>query len=324
MIQISNFSEVRGMGTTTIEWTDATWNPTVGCSKVSAGCKHCYANVLHDKRHKAHQEGKQVPAQYAKPFTELQLIEDRLTDPLHWKKPRRVFVNSVSDLFHEDVPDEFICEVFKVMGQAKQHTFQVLTKRAERMQRFMREQTNAHAIHMLGDSEFSVQWPYLNVWLIVSVENQKAADERIPFLLQTPASVRGLSLEPLLEEVNLNKVAYHQGYGTSWIDCLAGRKYSITPGAGSGDPWSECSRIDWVIVGGESGPNARPFRLDWAKCLRDQCKEASVKYFLKQFGSNAYQSTTSAFAPYQRIRLKDPKGGDPEEWPEDVRIREYP
>ncbi len=120
-------------GKTTISWTDVTWNPTVGCTRVSPGCKNCYAFTLHDMRHAAHKDGKNLPEQYAKPFTELQMIADRLEDPLHWKKPRMVFVNSMSDLFHEDVPDEFIDKVFAVMALCPQHTFQVLTKRPERM-----------------------------------------------------------------------------------------------------------------------------------------------------------------------------------------------
>jgi protein gp37 len=120
-----------------IAWTDATWNVSIGCTRVSPGCKACYAYALHDMRHEAHGRGKRVPLQYAKPFKEVQLMPDRLTAPLHWRKPRRVFVNSMSDLFHEDVPDEFIDRVFAVMALAKRHTFQVLTKRADRMRDYV-------------------------------------------------------------------------------------------------------------------------------------------------------------------------------------------
>jgi protein gp37 len=132
-----------------IEWTDATWNPVVGCTKVSPGCKNCYAKTLHDLRHKAHGEGKKVPAQYAHPFEVVQLMPDRLTDPLSWRKPRKVFVNSVSDLFHKDVPDEFLDWVFAVMALAPRHTFQVLTKRADRMREYM---TNPRLIDRLDDA----------------------------------------------------------------------------------------------------------------------------------------------------------------------------
>jgi len=125
------------MGQTGIEWTDRVWNPTVGCTRVSDGCRHCYAFQLHDQRHAAYQAGKKLPIQYARPFKELQLVPDRLENPLHWRKPCRIFVNSMSDLFHDDVPDEFIDRVFAVMAMCPQHTFQVLTKRAEKMLQYL-------------------------------------------------------------------------------------------------------------------------------------------------------------------------------------------
>lgn len=238
------------MADTSIEWTDKVWNPVVGCQKVSPGCKNCYAKTLHDQRHKAHASGKAMPKQYAEPFEVVQLMPDRLTDPLSWQKPKRVFVNSVSDLFHDDVPDSFICDVFKVMGRASRHTFQVLTKRAERMQRFMREQTNAHAIRSLEEPEFCVSWPYPNVWLGVSVENRKHGLPRVDALRETPAAIRFLSVEPLLEDLGP----------------------------------LDLTGVSWVIVGGESGRGSRPMHPDWARAIRDQCQTAGVAFFFKQHG----------------------------------------
>lgn len=235
------------MAETGIEWADVVWNPTVGCTRTSPGCKNCYAFTLHDRRHAAHKAGKDVPKQYAKPFTELQLMPDRLDAPLHWRKPKKVFVNSVSDLFHEDVPDEFINSVFRTMIAAKQHIFQVLTKRAERMADYCSNRWG----HFHG-KEFPLA---SNIWLGVSVENQACADERIPHLLATPAAVRFLSCEPLLAEVDLVK----------WLGGL--------PAAAG---------ISWVICGGESGPHARSCQVEWIRSLVSQCKAASVPVFVKQ------------------------------------------
>lgn len=284
------------MADTNIEWTDKTWNPIVGCTKVSAGCKNCYAKTLHDQRHKAYLAGKPMPAQYAKPFEVLQLMPERLNHPRSWKKPQRVFVNSVSDLFHEDVPDDFLCDVFKVMGREKRHTFQVLTKRAERMQRFMREQTNAHAIRSLDDPEFCVQWPYPNVWLGVSVENQ-ATKCGIDELRKIPAKVRFLSCEPLLEDLG---------------------ELDLTG-------------IHWCIIGGESGTDARPCNIDWIRSIVRQCRAAHVPVFVKQLGSKPtgglageWVSVGAKLELSGGVKLCDHKGGDPAEWPTDLRVREFP
>lgn len=252
-------------GKTSIEWSDHVWNPTVGCTRVSPGCKECYAFALHDRRHQAFKEGKSVPKQYAKPFTVLQTMEDRLADPLHWRTPRRVFVNSVSDLFHKDVPDDFLDRVFAVMAMSPGHTFQVLTKRADRMRDYLRTvqdddkdlQRFANVASELTDSPCAagifdeVAWPFPNVWLGVSVENREQGCRRLPALRDTPAAVRFVSFEPLLEDVG----------DIHW------------PG------------IHWAIVGGESGPNARPMHPDWARSLRDQCQEAGVAFFFKQWGN---------------------------------------
>jgi protein gp37 len=316
-----------------IEWTDATWPVVKGCDYVSPGCANCYAaDLIH--RHAQHPNEKislplagltEVRNGRARWTAKVYLNEPHLNDPLKWKTGRMIFVPSHGDLFHEDVPDEFICRVFKVMGQAKQHTFQVLTKRAERMQRFMREQTNAHAIRSLEAAAFCVQWPLPNVWLGVSVENQATADERIPQLLKTPAAVRFLSCEPLLDEVDLS----------NWImpNCPACHTKACMAG-----PVRCPELLDWVIVGGESGPGARPFNVDWARSLVRQCREAGVPVFVKQLGANVVDRC-EFFTPENTgwpeangpanwdngdITLKDAKGGDPEEWPASLRVREFP
>lgn len=353
------------MGTTNIEWTDQTWNPTVGCNRVSPGCKNCYAFALHDMRHEAFKAGKDLPQQYAKPFTELQMMEDRLTDPLHWRKPRRVFVNSVSDLFHKDVPDAFIDRVFGVMASTPQHTYQILTKRADRMAQYMTDslREGGRWDHMLYDGAFplpdhqaadagyerlSNECELKNVWLGVSVEDQKRADERIPLLLQTPAAVRFLSCEPLLGPVDLKPYMYtiaHMGFVSD--------EYSKASGIKSGDNVrfsNSGPKVDWVIVGGESGPGSRPCNPCSIRAIVKQCRAASAPCFVKQMGSNivtrndmvedAFNGESGWPEPdvehnihgfreeYQgadcRIRLRDRKGGDPTEWPADLRVREFP
>jgi protein gp37 len=263
-----------------IEWTDATWNPTVGCTKVSEGCDHCHAERLVNGR---------MRNRYPAGFGEVVLHADRLDQPLRWRKPRRVFVNSLSDLFEDQVPDEFIIKVFDVMTAAHQHTFQVLTKRPGRMASFVRR--------YLAD-EFLVNglWPRSafrhndlpasNVWLGTSVESQKWADVRVPPLLRTPAAIRFLSCEPLLGPVSL----------ADWIcpgppDCApwdGDYCNTCTPERIGGSP------IDWVIVGGESGPNARPMHPQWARDLRDQCQAAGVAYFFKQWGEWVPESQNAA------------------------------
>lgn len=257
------------MGTTNISWTatenpDGTvtkgkvWNPTTGCTPVvrthpggkDSGCLHCYARTLHERFH-----GKGS-------FATITLHHDRLTDPLKWRKPCRVFVDSMSDLFHKDVPDAFIDRVFGVMKQAP-HTFIILSKRADRMLDFVKARTlNGKCVDD-------------NIWLGVSVENQRAADERIPLLLQTPAAVRFLSVEPMLEAVNIRP----------WLE-PSGHIYSEVSAWGN-QTVGDWPPLDWVICGGESGPQRRPFDLDWARALRNQCTTAGVPYFYKQ-GSSLY------------------------------------
>ena len=220
---------------TNIEWTDATWSPVTGCTKVSPGCDHCYAESIAHRfaGTKAYPNGFDVT-----------LRPERLDIPLRWKRPRRVFVNSMSDLFHDAVPESYIGRVWEVMARCPQHTFQILTKRHARMRSWMRHNTVLP-----------------NVWLGVSVENQQWADIRIPALLDTPAAVRFLSCEPLLGPVEIRSLL-------DWR--YTGEAHHVRP--------------DWVIVGGESGPGARPMRAAWARSLRSQCESAGVPFLFKQWG----------------------------------------
>lgn len=265
---------------TGIEWTDATWNPVTGCSKVSAGCKHCYAE--RDWARMVH-----LPAYQGRAFTDVACHPERLDQPLRWKKARRVFVNSMSDLFHESVPFEFIDRVFAVMALAKQHVFQVLTKRPERMRDYMLRLSKSaklldDAARTLGytfefNGAYFVSWPLSNVWLGVTVEDQAAADERIPLLLDTPAAVRWISAEPLLGPVDLARMSPKM---------FAAKANALTGNwkRDGGPTKRETPTLDWVVVGGESGPNARPIHPQWARSLRDQCASAGVPFLFKQWG----------------------------------------
>ena len=278
-------------GPTGIVWTDETWNPVTGCTKVSQGCKHCYAE-------RDWQRLQHLPRFAGRAFTDVVCHPERLDQPLRWSKPRRVFVNSMSDLFHDDVPDEFIDEVFAVMALATQHTFQVLTKRPERMRDYMLDPAMNNRFGMARARIFYAHsvcdcdvWmsgqqfrPLPNVWLGVSVEDQATADERIPILLQTPAAVRWISAEPLLGPIDLTSLMYYP--------CPNADDMTMDPGTGSYECCRQCEftgigndiGIDWVVAGGESGPKARPSHPDWFRSLRDQCAEAGVAFLFKQWG----------------------------------------
>jgi len=214
----------------TIEWTDATWNPVRGCTKISPGCKHCYAERFAERF-------RGVPGHPFEFGFDLRLIPEKLPDPLRWRTPKMIFVNSMSDLFHEGVPDEYIEAVARVMAQANWHTFQVLTKRSERLHDLLRTKLKFGA-------------ELRNVWWGVSVEDKKYGVPRIAHLRQSGAAVKFLSIEPLIEDIGVIRL----------------------------------DGIDWMIVGGESGPGARPIEARWVRSLRKQCRDSGVKFFFKQWG----------------------------------------
>lgn len=285
--------------TSKIEWTDATWNVVTGCEKVSPGCDNCYAETFAER-------WRGTPGHHFENGFDVTLRPERLPLPLKWRKPRRVFVNSMSDLFHKDIPDEFVARTFAIMALTPQHTYQLLTKRHGRMRSVLTDACTCGNGHLPGvhlrsamawavskanpdripgvpdDAEqrvYNAPWPLPNVWLGVSVEDQKRADLRIPALLNTPATVRFLSCEPLLGSVDLKQAVRTMG---------SERGHGLTS---SYVHASGCCRkfhgIDWVIVGGESGRAARPMAPQWATSLRDQCKAADVSFFFKQWGEYA-------------------------------------
>lgn len=281
---------------TKIEWTDATWNPVTGCSLVSEGCRYCYAAALAASRLKNHHSRKGLAKRNAAgvaQFTgEVRFNEKWIDQPLRWRKPRRIFVCAHADLFHENVPDEWIDKVFAVMALCPQHTFQVLTKRPERMRAYVttdrREYLVAAAQAMVPGPTPGI-WPHLplpNVWLGVSIEDQPTADTRIPYLLETPAAVRFVSAEPLLGAVDLTAVEWKDEdaeirsnvlTAEAWIDNSCSASAYVNEGDGM-------TRLDWVIVGGESGDHARAMDPQWARALRDQCAAAGVSFLFKQWG----------------------------------------
>lgn len=294
------------MATTKIDWCDCVWNPVIGCSKVSAGCANCYAEQMAGRlaamNKREYQDVVHSPdLAYGPKCTwngECRLIESRLAEPLKWKKPRRIFVNSMGDLFHGGVHDEWIERVFAVMALCPQHTFLVLTKRPERMASIIESvefaigaEEAAQVVHPLveqskwddgpNDSKRTLELlrqfevgldalsmtpktPLPNVWVGVSIEDQRSADDRIPWLLQTPAAKRLVSIEPMLGPVDLEPwLAFHDH---------------------NGEPYAPRNEINWVICGGESGRHARPMHPDWVRSVRDQCEAAGVPFFFKQWG----------------------------------------
>jgi protein gp37 len=293
---------------TKIEWTDETWSPVTGCTKVSAGCKNCYAE----------RGAKRFAGRFGYPENNpfaVTLHPNRLDQPLRWRKPRKVFVCSMGDLFHRDVPDEYIAAVFGVMAASPSHTFQLLTKRPERMCEWFQwienkirvgatpasaESNPVFACGKFAAEEFSKKrnrvaaanvlflghvfgfdphdyWPLPNVWLGTSAEDQATLDERVPYLLRCPAAVLFVSLEPLLGPVDLMRLSIEIP-GTiapddGWKDVAIGKHLA--------------RNLDWVIVGGETGPGARPMDPDWARSIRDQCRAAGVAFFMKQMAGKA-------------------------------------
>ena len=383
-----------------IEWTEKTWNPLAGCTMVSPGCTHCYAMrqaARFQKRRKYWGTTHRVNGRSV--WTgRINLDEEALTIPLRTRNPTMFFVNSMSDLYHEDVPDNFIDRVWAVMRLCPQHTFQVLTKRAEPMAEYwhdipgrtlkiiwaMAEFVGRGAPFAgkgltthLRDTEHFIPLP--NVWLGISAEDQQRLDERVKHLRRCPAAVRFLSLEPLLgpvdiEHANLWIAPYwcnicdrHHEFPGKLDHCPnCGDDYEpgeddACPGCGETDYEMNCPEcgtsggngglthntcaegeisdalhewLHWVIVGGESGPGARPCQVEWIRNIRNQCKAAGVPIFIKQLGACFSDSVDGIAgrslkvpqeaAPLIGRRLHHPKGGDMSEWPEDLRIREMP
>ena len=297
---------------TSIQWCDATWNPVRGCSRVSEGCRNCYA------------EG--IAARFSNPGAPFHLFADRkrsgskwtgrvelipakLEEPLHWREPRRIFVNSMSDLFHENLPISDILRVFETMAAAKQHTFQILTKRPARMRYCLSYPDDRLVCESAEHHRLLCTMPLPNVWMGVSVEDQKTADERIPLLLRTPAVVRFVSYEPALGPVDF----------TRWLSPCT--YYCDHDEWGGGHRPS--SGLDQVIVGGESGNSARPFDITWARNVIRQCKHAGCACFVKQLGKHPYPGRLGN-GRMPDLALRDGHGGEMTEWPEDLQVREFP
>jgi len=336
----------RVSGPSSIEWTDATWNPTRGCAKISPGCKHCYAETFAERFRGV------AGHPYERGF-DPRTAPDQLGAPLAWRKPRRVFVNSMSDLFLEEFPNEYIAAVFGVMAACPQHTFQILTKRPDRMHAWFEwvARRGDDGLRMFPDdpADWRIRqlchvearrrrvdlnadkrqnhggpWPLPNVWLGTSVEDQQRAEERIPWLVEVPAVVRFLSCEPLLEAVDLTSVRPyylrrdpHPNDPVILFDCLRGHM------KGPDELLPEC-RVQWVIVGGESGVRARPAAVEWVRAIVGQCRAAGVPAFVKQLGARALVQHPMEPGALLPVRLNDRKGGDPAEWPADLNVREFP
>ncbi len=296
------------MGDSRIEWTDRTWNPVRGCSRVSAGCENCYAQRQarrFDRPGGTYEGLTRKTARGPVWSGKIRCVPALLDVPMRWRKPAKIFVNSMSDLFHEDVPEDFLDQVFAVMALCPEHTFQVLTKRADRMAAYVNEVIDdpkrftrwaargapwARASDRFHRPYQSVppRWPLPNVWLGVSVENQDALSERIGKLASFPNAKPWISAEPLLGPIDFGPMLSEWG-------------------------------IEWVVVGGESGPGARRCEVHWIRDIVAHCKSWVVPVFVKQLGANTMWMdhcggtyTTSG------------KGGDPDEWPPELRVREMP
>jgi len=350
---------------TDISWCDSTWNPIRGCSRVSPGCEHCYAETTAHRYNGVDKNGK--PLAYHGLTTDgkwngqIKFVAKHFLDPFKWKDSRKIFVNSMSDLFHENLEDNVIADIFMVMAMNERHTFQVLTKRAHRMYALLKEDifwtTVARKCEAWADKEEKVSgggmmgfdaWieevrkrkALTNVWLGVSAEDQKRLKIRMPYLLSTPAAVRWVSAEPLLGPLDFGPVAEIGSWPdhglflrnpAEWDDW----KYWCTPG------------LDWLVIGGESGAGARPCELEWIRDLKNRMIEAKVPVFVKQLGKVVYYNGMSGCSPDGksehwpktfikhecklasesygwRVHLHDDHGGDMAEWPEDMRVQEFP
>lgn len=341
-----------------IQWTDASWTPLrarvkddagviatakgytslvqiatkmqgcVGphCEHVSDGCTNCYSET-NSSRCLTH-NGTGLPfdrrsRDLVDPFVD----EKILLQPLSWKKPRKVFVCSQTDLFGEWITDEAIDRVFAVMTLCPRHTFQVLTKRPERMMKWAsgyRCESVMTSMRRMGIDVAAIRWPLPNVWPGVSCENEETADERIMHLLNTPAAVRFVSYEPALGPIDFTRIATGSSFHST-VNVLSGYACGEEPDEGDEDFGDRGDHgIDWLIVGGESGPGARPFDIAWARNAVEQCEAAGVACFVKQLGARPYPGSLRNGGRMPEIALKDRNGGDMSEWPEDLRVRQFP
>lgn len=355
------------MKQTEIEWTDLVWNPIRGCSPVSAGCTNCYAMAVAHRFSRPEQPyaGLTERRAHRTQWTgQIQLVDEALDQPLHRRHARRIFVNSMSDLFHEQVPFEFVHRIFETIRRTPHHTYQILTKRPARMRAFITDYLRPR--ETLG-------WAngfYSHVWFGVSVEDQQTANERIPLLLSTPAAVRWVSAEPLLGPVDLRQWQYSYGCPCGWggdcPDASCAECGWRGDSASSGDPCPDCNArlkdssacpkcnattrdgsdfgpnhlppLNWVVVGGESGPRARPCHVGHLRHIVRQCHAAQVPVFVKQLGARPYLDEGSleakewgAFDPdvarmddTGQIHPTDRQGRAMREWPEDLRVRAFP
>lgn len=314
---------------TKIEWATKTWSPLLGCRKVSAGCDNCYA--IRTVNRLAHNPNLKVGPLYVG-LTEriddgldwtgkIRTIPDRLNDPMTWRKPERIFVNSQSDLFHADVPTEFIAEIFAVMALSARHTFQVLTKRPARMRSLLSSDDFVNTVGKAAERMWSSPgwhhavdtqwpgWPLPNLWMGVSVEDQHWADIRVPALLETPAAVRWISAEPLLGPIDLIGVD-HSGHDRE-PDGTGGYMCSQCSTEDEAVQWLIPEKhipLDWAVVGCESGPGARPMDLDWAQRIVTQCQAAGTPVLVKQLPTGPRGKATQ----------------DVDTFPASLRVREYP
>lgn len=334
-----------------IAWTEQTWNPIRGCTRISSGCTRCYAEVVAARFSDPGMayEGLARRTSAGPRWTgKLKVVEEHLADPIRWRRPRMIFVNSMSDLFHQSLSIDVIARVYAVMILSPHHTFQVLTKRAARMREVLTDSSFYRRV-LDAATGFRARWPGLtgigisdptkfppmNVWNGVSVENQPAADQRVPELVATPSSVRWLSIEPQIGPVDLS--------------AFIGGPYVTLPGD-QVEP-NRNAGIDWVVIGGESGRDPRPFNVEWARSLLAQCRGAGVPVFMKQLGSNPtanyydegyrelheaegiehpepidwdYRDGQPPLGTRMSVRGRSRAGGDMAEWPADLRCREFP
>lgn len=275
---------------------DKPWNPVIGCTKCSPGCLNCWAENLHAMRFRARNWAKaNLPEQYAKPFDEIQLLEHRLDMPLHWRKPRTTFVCNMSDLFHEEVPFEFVDKIYETMLHCPQHKFLVLTKRPERMLEYYRTKT-----HVVQEAD--------TIHLGTTICNQAEADAKIPVLLQIPAAKRWLSIEPMLGPVDLTGIGWERSpTNKAYLNVLTGK---------AAVPFTlvDCGKVDWVVLGCESGPNRRPCKIEWMIDIVKQCQAAGVSIFVKQIPSGVAPMTTNKETVLKN--MEHPA------WPEKLRVRD--